>query len=253
MARNLYTRTMRSASSGELDGDAPENRPSHEPASARGPSREAAAPVIGKRTMYVDRQVKRRARARSKSQKIRKLQVLVAVLVLALIGFAMAWTFNYALVQKKDDQLLALDADLRRTKTELEGARSRLKERESEIAELVQGRVPGLRPILYNELLEVGEKYVVNLTFTESGVGEQKQLEFHTMLMNASDQMILPQLKIFLFDEFGVQAGMVELHKSFATGTAVLAELQPGETRSYHATIDVDRNATAKYFSLAVD
>jgi hypothetical protein len=247
---------MQGASPGKATGEGAEKRADDPSAGAspqvRGTGGENAAPVIGKRTMYVDRQVKRRAHTRSRSRKIRRLQISVTVLVLALVAFAMAWTFNYAQVQKLDGQLLTLNAELRRTQTELESTRSRLKERESEIAALAQGRIPGLQPLVYNELLEIDQKYVVNLTFTESGVGEHKELEFHTMLMNSSDKMVLPKVKIFLFDEFGAQAGMVELRKSFATGTVLLAELQPGETRSYHATIGIDRDTTPKFFTLVV-
>jgi len=211
-----------------------------------------AAPLIGKRTLFVDRQVARRARARSKRKIIRRLKLLIAVLILCLIGLSMGWIVTAAKVDIVQADKLALDGELRRAEKMLEETRARLKQRESELVNLVENRVPGLQELVFNKLIDVNNRYLLNITFAESGLDADKGIEYHAMLKNETAGVILPDVTIYLFDEFGLQVGITKLERRNATRTADLAELAPGETRSYHATIEVDRDKPAKYYMIYV-
>jgi hypothetical protein len=211
-----------------------------------------APPLIGKQTIFVERQVARRARARSKRKLIRRLKLLIGLLVLCLIGASMGWIVTSAKVDIVQDQKLTLDADLRRTEKALEEARVRLSQRESELVNLVENRIPGLQELVFNKLIDVNNRYLLNITFAQSGVDAENGIEYHAMLKNETAGVILPDVTIYLFDDFGLQAGITKLEKKDATRTADLAELAPGETRSYHATIEIDRDKPPKYYMIYV-
>jgi hypothetical protein len=203
--------------------------------------------------MLTDRAVARRARSRSKTKQIRNLKLLIAVLILALIATSMGWILAWSKMQIAEGEALALDADLRKMEREIDQGRERLAARESELVNLVEHRIPGLKPIETNKLLDINDKYVVNLTFSEAGTENASVLEYHTMLKNETAGIVLPKVTLYLFDEVGLQVGMNKLEKHNATTAAVLAELQPGETRSYHAELHVERNAEPKYYLLHVE
>ncbi len=205
------------------------------------------------RAMYVDRQASRHAASRSKTRKIRKLTALVALLLVALVGVSMGWILAWAKLKLLESENLTLDVNLRQTTDQLQSVKARMLERDTALQAMVEKRIPGLAPLKYNKLMEVNDKYVLSVTFAESGVADSKAIEYHALLKNDTENIVAPHVKIFLFDELGVQTGVATLKKGDATGDVDIAELRPGETRSYNAKIDVDRHADPKYFLVQVD
>jgi hypothetical protein len=144
-------------------------------------------------------------------------------------------------------------ADLQKSQRLVEEERSRLEEKENALASLLDERLPGLHRIEYNKLVDVNDKYVLNVTFAKSGVEDSKFVEYHALLVNNTQWMLLPQVEIFLFDDVGIQVGGTKLDHDQATNNAALPELEPGETRSYHSRIEVERDAVPKYYALFVE
>jgi hypothetical protein len=208
--------------------------------------------VIGKRTMMVDRQVARRARSRSKTKKIRRLTATIVLLILALVGVSVGWIVSAAKLEQRTTDFLALDAELRNTQKELEETGARLEQQEREIADLVANRLPDLTPLEVNKLVELNDRYLLSITFAESGVGKDKGIEYHAMLQNETSKPILPRVKLYLFDRLGIQVGATSLRNEDSTRTVDLTDLMPGETRSYHADIDIERDSKPDYFIVHV-
>lgn len=254
MASGIYNHTMHRAPSAESTEQGPGNgaaSPGAAGADASGKD-SGAQPLIDQRTLYVDRQISRRGRSRSKAKRIRRLKILVALLILGLVFVIMGWILAWAKLQKAEEKAVVLDADLRRMEIKMAEARVGAEKREREMLSLMENRIPGLSEIVFNKLLDVNDQYLLNVTFSEVGVGEDKTLEYHAMLANYGSRMLLPQVKILLFNDFGLQVGMVKLAQSHATGTVLLADLEPGETRSYHARIPLEIDAAPKYYLLDV-
>lgn len=214
-------------------------------------NRGAPSPIGGP-TLYVGRQVARRAGARSGTKKYRNLKLMLTFLILALIGVTFAWILAWAKVNLVKAEKLTLDRDLRHMERDLAQTRARLEQRESELVALVKNRIPGLKELAFNQLIDIDDKYVQNVTFAESGVAGATAIEYHAMLKNATSGMILPDVKILLFDEIGIQAGLTKLKKGDASAFTVLEELAPGESRSYHARIEIERDAVPKYYTLHI-
>jgi hypothetical protein len=256
MASGIFTHAMRSA----VPDDGPDSAVGDHRSEAgddgsrghRDGGHGGTASTIGKRTSFVDRQVARRARSRSKTRRIRHLRILAALLVVAVVVTAIGWILSWTRVQTLESEALHLDSQLRKAQGELETIRARLAERETEVRTLVEGRIPGLIEIQYNKLIDVNDRYVVNLTISEAGIEDDRHLEYHIVLKNDTSGIILPAVKIFLFDAFGLQIGVSSVERRHATSITDFAELSPGETRSYHAKLAVERDSTPKYYMLHV-
>jgi hypothetical protein len=258
MARGIYKRTMHRGHFGKSEAADAEERPhgvatGETGAQALQQHENDARPLVGNRSLYVDRMVKRRSRGRSKTKQIRRLKTLVATLVLCLAFVAMGLVISWASVQRAEDRSVALEADLRNLSLELDDVRVRLEKRDKEILELVEHRTPDLKPLRYNESLQVNDRYLANVTFSESGVGEKKALEYHALLVNSDDKTVLPRATIFVFDEFGLQVGSAKLERAHATSALVSEDLLPGETRSYHSNIELERDAAAMFYMIYVE
>jgi hypothetical protein len=199
---------------------------------------------------YLDRQSSRHIAFRSK---IRKLTALVALLLIALVTTSMGWSLAWAKLELLESENLTLDVKLRQTSDQLQSFKARALERETALQAMVEKRIPGLLPLEYNKLFELNDEYVVSVTFTRSGVAESKAVECHALLRNNGTNMIAPHVKIFLFDKLGVQSGSAVIKKDDATGGVDIVELRPGETRSYNAKVQVDREAKPKFFLVQVD
>jgi hypothetical protein len=251
--RRIYSRTMSrvSAGDGRTSGEGPKTR---EPPADNEPERnQGAAPVARSESVLVNRQIDRRAGSRRKIRMIRRLKLLTAFLILIIVFTAMGWILAWTKVRHLESEALQLDSDLRRTEIELEEVRAKLAQREIDVSNLVEERIPGLKKIKFNQLIDLNDEYLLNLTFSETGTEDDRVLEYHAVLRNETEGIVLPKIKIYLFDEYGVQVGMRAVERSQSTSLKNIAELSPGETRSYHSTVTLERGATPKFFMVHVE
>ncbi len=238
----MDTPPKRSAATGEDDPNAPAPHPSEAGGRVRRPSARAG-----------DRQIAHHIASRSKRRQIRRLKVVISILLVSLFVFAVGWILAWATLNEARRELAQTEIDLRKTERVLETTQSLLAEREQAIVDLIENRMPGLRSFENNKLVEVGDKYFLSVTFSETGVAESKTFEYHAVLVNGGQEMVLPRVAINFFDDRGLQVGAVELQQSHATTSLGPAELEPGETRSYHSRIDMVREANPKYFKIHVE
>jgi hypothetical protein len=203
--------------------------------------------------MYVDRQVARRGRSRSRSNQLRNYRLLSLLLGIIAVAAIMAWAVVLAKLDLAETRAHELDAELNRASRDLADLRAQLDERERDLVALVENRVPGMQALEYNKLLDIHQGYVLNISFAEAGVGETKQLEYHAMLRNDSTSIVEPKVTVYLFDEYGLEVGAATLEKDDATQDYALAELRPGETRSYHEPIAIKRGAAPAYYMVHVE
>lgn len=192
-------------------------------------------------------------RARSKTRQIRHLRIALGALLVVLLVVAMSAILVAARLKKVEAELLAVDSALRGTSRELQAAQLRLEQREHELVSLVENRLPGMRPLEFNKLLEIDRDYVASISFSQTGVGESKRIEYHAILRNDGTGMILPRVTLYLFDEYGMQVGEERLDKMDATSDVLIEELRPGESRSYHEPIAVKRGGVPVFFLVHID
>jgi len=124
---------------------------------------------------------------------------------------------------------------------------------EAELRSLRTGRLPGLTPLELNSQVDVDQGYLHKLTFLESGVAENKQLEYHAILRNTSATPVVPRVKIVLFSKKGIQTAVAVIGDSELDAEGNAPTLKPGETRSYTSVLKTDPDAEAAYFLAEVN
>lgn len=189
-------------------------------------------------------------RARNKTRQIRHLRIAPGAVLLVA---AMSAILVTAKLKKVEAELLAVDSALRATARELQAAQLRPEKGEHELVTLEENRLPGMRPLKLNKLLEVDRESVASISSSQTGAGESQRIEYHAILRNDGTGMILPRVTLYLFHDYGMQVGEARLDKMDATSDVLIEELRPGASHSYHEPIAVKRGAVPAFFLVHSD
>jgi hypothetical protein len=187
--------------------------------------------------------------SRRKIRRLRILAMLLAAGMVASIVFSVMLYFHTKRLRGGETQLTIAHKQL---EGELAKARERITELNNDLRILLANRIPGVDGLVFDRQIELNDQYVKNITFVESGLGDESTIEYSAVLHNGRTGPILPKVTIALFDDSGLQTGAARLDKSQTVTPADIPELQPGETRTYSAQIDLQRRAPSKYFVVEV-
>jgi cell division protein FtsB len=132
-----------------------------------------------------------------------------------------------------------LKINLTQHERELEQARPELEKLRQDIADLNQGRLPGLRKMEYDQVISLNDGYLKNINFTEISDKDTKGYEYKLVLQNDTLSTLWPKLKVHFFNARGIQINRVHMTVEKKEGAVQVDTLGPGETRSYSATIKV--------------
>lgn len=145
------------------------------------------------------------------------------------------------------ERRLAIEADAREERT----LRSELETLEKDLGRWVRARLPRLRPVRMDSVIAVDEAPVSNIVFTTSGKDRSVSCEYKVLMSNPGPSPIQVRLDFLFFNRAGIQIGRSPIGGS-RNGTFASIILEPGETRSYSATADLDpEERIPVYFMLA--
>lgn len=209
------------------------------------------APPMGSRR-YSSRQ-HGSSRHSGSRRKLRAYKIAVGALAGLLVASVVLSVVLFFRMQQFRSESLRLDVALQRTEGELTKSREDITEMNNDLRILLANRIPGISELAFDRQIELNDRYVKNITFVQSGVGEEASIEFSAVLQNARSGPILPQVDVVLFDEAGLQTGIVQLDKAQTVSPVEVAELKPGESRTYSAQIPMNRDAPSKYFVVDVN
>lgn len=120
---------------------------------------------------------------------------------------------------------------------------------ESEVANLVESRLPHLKELVFDEVIPIDGQFVKNIVFTLTGKNDKKLYEYKAVFENSSSQRIEPMVSIIFFDRLGIQIGRSDIGGDLSeTGSNFLEE---GETRSYYNKIQFPSTSTPHYFMVS--
>ncbi len=174
------------------------------------------------------------------------------MLASAVVASLVILVVMYFRIDQLRDGRSAESVQRRQVEAELARAQERITSLNSDLQILLQNRIPGVDQLVYNRQIELNDQYVQSITFVESGLGNEKTVEFSTVLQNVRTGPILPKVTIVLFDEAGMQTGMAQLDRSHTITPVDIPEMQPGETRTYSTRIELNREQPSKYFVVEV-
>lgn len=120
-----------------------------------------------------------------------------------------------------------------------------------EVSRQVKARSPGLRSLLLDQVIPIGQDNVVNITFAATGKDDSKAWEYKAVMANEGADPIHIRLDLLLFDEGGVQIGRSPFLKNSPKDNADTL-LHGGEVRSFHGTAELSHEENPPvYFMLA--
>lgn len=192
-------------------------------------------------------------RSRSSYRYESKLKRYRALLAGISILLGIVLIFSFLNQTKKSSEYHQMLLDLRKQEARASKLGKELETTRSERDILVQQRIPGLIPMVYDETINVDNTYVRNIIFTMAKTGKKNIYEYRLVLHNNTLAIARPKTEIILFNDVGIQIGMAQIEQSDAiTETGARTALDPGEVRSYTAAIDLIRDEQPSYFLLII-
>jgi len=200
---------------------------------------------------------RRRSRSRSSRSSTRKVALLQAALVVIIAVAFLGGLAGLMYIQKLARENDKLFFTARKQQKEITEAQALINELMSDRDSLVEGRIPGLKEIAYDETFEVDAGYVRNIIFTLTRAKGKNTYEYKLVLANKTQDIIKPRVYVRFYDELGTQVGGAEVGapQSTSSYSSELVEpdqnlLKPDEIRSYSDNIDVVEGAVPRYFTV---
>ncbi len=190
---------------------------------------------------------------RRHSRSSRQLPLWRVGAFMALLGVIVVAIWAHFAIRAKELTVERAKMEMHRLERErdlLIEERDRLR---GEIRGLVAGRLPGVRPLVFDQTTDLGESYVRNVLFSRTGRDAQKIYEYRLMIGNETLGVLRPKVHVLLFDQAGIQVGEAEVTKLASTIEDQDEFLDPGETRAYSATIPMSRGEEPRYFLVRVE
>jgi hypothetical protein len=181
--------------------------------------------------------------------KIRHYKYLLAGIS---IFFLLVYVFTWFHMARKSTEHQQTMLEFRKQEVALKAVTSELDTIRSEMAVLVQNRIPGLLPIKFDEVITVDASHIRNIIFTLVKNGKKRNYEYHLVMQNDTLSIIHPVVEILLFDETGIQIGVTQVETRHASTATRRSTLDPGEVRSYTSSLNLNRGKEPSYFLLAV-
>lgn len=192
-------------------------------------------------------------------QRAMKYMLVCLVLGFLLMVTAIGWMVTAYKLSSTREEFLSRQIPDRREVASVDNLRSRVAALEHEVltlqeekASLVQNRIPDLNPMSFDATMPVGQAYLKNIRFTQTGTETDKKFEYLAVLQNDGERRVTPDVVIYLFDSLGIQLGMARLASTDITLERTDDDLSAGESRSYFSQIELIRERDPAYFHIEV-
>lgn len=197
----------------------------------------------------------RRRRSKSSREAVR-LNRSVRNLKIILTTVIMMFSAGAVVGKKYHDKLVfenkRLQRSVDRLKQRAEAAESQNKDLLTDMNEMVESRLPGLRKIVFDQVIKISERYVKNLIFLVSKDQSRTSYEYRLVLFNANSTPVTARVKLRLFNNRGIEVGNTDATETGASNDGLKRSLAPGEIRSYSGSIAVPKGTPPSYFLLDI-
>jgi len=192
-------------------------------------------------------------------QRAMKYLLVSLVLGFLLMVTAAGWMVTAYKLSSTREEFLSRQIPDRREVASVGNLRSRIAALEQDVltlqeekASLVKNRIPDLSAMTFDATMPIGEGYLKNIRFTQTGTETDKKFEYFAILQNDGERRITPDVVIYLFDSLGIQLGMARLASTDITLEKPDDALSAGESRSYFSQIELIRERDPAYFHIEV-
>lgn len=197
----------------------------------------------------------RRRRSKSSRQLIkvqrsnRNLKIGLAVLIMALTGVIVVGKQVQSQMSQRSAQL---EQDIDRLRLKLADAEALSKKLLTDMNALVESRLPGLRPLEFDKIIQISEQYIKNVIFAVSRDSEETKYEYRFVFFNPKITPVFPRVKLHLFNNRGLEVGGADVTLTGQASEGRVRSLGPGEIRSYNGSVAVLGDGQPSYFMLEI-
>ena len=188
-------------------------------------------------------------------KKVFRFQIISSVLGGLLFLVILLWIITTVKLTSGNENLLQERAKAReqvemteKLQSENDSLNTKIENLKHDIAQLVEGRVPGLLPLELDITVPIEKDYFRNIRFVMTGTSHDRHYEYNAVMHNEGTKSVKPNVTLFMFDERGLQVGSTILSNANSAPEIESSDLTPGESRSYSNQIKLRSKATPMYF-----
>lgn len=179
-------------------------------------------------------------RSSSDARRVSRRLVLAIALSVSLVVLFFVILFSVVRITDLARQNDALQAKLDKSQLELSQTGPELERSRKMIEEMAKGRLPNLRDLVLDKVININGTYLKNIVFAVLNNNGTKSYEYKLVMENSTSRTIHPEARILVFDRYGIQIG--------SNDVAGRGELTPGESRSQSSRIDRFIDEEPRYF-----
>lgn len=191
----------------------------------------------------------RRSASRHHSNRSKQKRLVLILSGLLALSFVLNLLLGVKLGSAAREEALAVAVE-QKLQRELSELRPKLEKMASEIEALTLKRLPGLAKLKYDKVLPVGQQYIKNIVFTQTGSDEKRRYEYKVVMDNRNLLPVRPEVRILFFDRVGIQVGFSEL--GMGNGLPITEPLERGEIRAYSSSVELADELDPQYFQVQI-
>lgn len=231
------------------DNDTYNNDPQHDPETTQETTQELLEGELNEKVTSFRKSRAKRTKAYKKlERKYFWVRNIACVVCLALLT---GMLLTIASLKRVSHQNLKLQNDIYQLEKRNEGILADMQTLKVENDTLVQGRIPGLTAIKFDDPFKMESKDLKSIVFTQTEYNEITKYEYLAVIHNNSEDVIRPSSRILFFDDKGVQIGegKIAIAEQFG-GELHLISLEPGESHSFSGEIEMKSKQKPKFFKV---
>lgn len=201
----------------------------------------------------IDYSINRRKQSQSIYRWSRRSKLLLVGVGFSLITIFFLILFFGIRVYSLNKENESLRENLKYSEKELNLLKPEVLQLREDLKALVENRIPRLKKLEYDKVIPLDAEYLKNIVFTLTKDGQKQYYEYKLVMENNTPFVIWPELKIYFFDELGIQVGVEEIGTSKETLSAEgKHSLGSGEVRSHSSRISLSEDEAPVYFMIRV-
>ncbi len=205
-------------------------------------------PATEKVTAFNRNRAKRTRAYRKLEKKYVRTRNIAGLMVMVLLAGAV---LSVASLKRVSNENKKLTSELDQANFRIEAFLSDMQTLRLDNDTLVQGRIPGLTPLKFDEPYKMENQTLKSVVFTRTKHNNKVLFEYLAVVHNTTQDVIRPGSLLIFFNKLGVEVGKGRIAISLDFNNRVkMIALQPGESHSFTGSIDMISNDEPRFFKL---
>ncbi len=199
-------------------------------------------------TTFTKNRVKRTRAYRKLEKKHIRTRNIAGLLILAILA---GTALSMASLKRVSNENRKLTHDLERANFQIASLSKDIQNLRRDNDTLVQGRIPGLIPLKFDDPFKIENQILKSVVFTRTNHNGKTRYEYLAVVHNTTQDVIRPASLLIFFNKLGIEVGKSRVAITLDFDNQIqLVALQPGESHSFTGSIDMISDDEPVYFKL---